>query len=139
VQITGTPANGDSFAVSASKNQSLFDTLQNLIATATALPNPASPGNTLLTNRLGESIAALDRALDNTLRVRATVGSQLLEIDALGNAASEKNLQYEKRLSELQDLDYADAISRLNKQQLQLEAAQKSFVQITGLSLFNFL
>lgn len=139
VQVSGTPKAGDSFSVSASENQSLFDTLQNLVAAATALPNTASPGNTLLTNRLGESLAALDRALENTLQVRSMVGSQLLEIDALSEAASERGIQYEKRISDLMDVDYAEAITRLNKQQLQLEAAQRSFVQISGLTLFNFL
>lgn len=139
VQVSGTPAAGDNFAVSASKNQSLFDTLQNIISAAVAPPGAAGSGNALLSNRLGESLAALDQAIDNTLRVRATVGAQLLEIDSLGSAGSAKNLHYEKRLSELQDVDYAEAISRLSKQQMQLEAAQRSFTRITGLSLFNFL
>jgi len=42
-------------------------------------------------------------------------------------------------LSDLQDLDYAKAISDFTRQQLGLEAAQKSFVTISGLSLFNYL
>ena len=61
------------------------------------------------------------------------------EIDSLQGTASDLDLQYSERLSNLQDLDYAKAISDLSRQQLQLEAAQKSFVRITSLSLFSVI
>ena len=49
------------------------------------------------------------------------------------------HLQYDQTLSGLQDLDYAKAIIDLTQQQLGLQAAQKSFVKIQGLSLFNYI
>jgi flagellar hook-associated protein 3 FlgL len=57
----------------------------------------------------------------------------------LGDTSSGLSLQHQENLSKLQDLDYAKAISEFTQQQVQLEAAQKSFVQISGLSLFNYL
>jgi len=39
----------------------------------------------------------------------------------------------------LQDVDYADAISRLKKDMTGLEAAQSSFAQTSKLNLFNFI
>ena len=47
--------------------------------------------------------------------------------------------QYEATLSRLQDLDYSKALSDFARQQLALEASQKSFLQVSGLSLFNYL
>jgi len=139
VLVNGDPANGDRFAVKTSSNQSIFDTVQNLIAVA-GQAMPVSPsGNTEFMNDLGAQIAAIDRALDNVLRVRASVGSRLQEIDALESAGSDLDLQYSTRISNLQDLDYAKAISDLSRQQMQLEAAQASFVRVTGLSLFSQL
>ena len=41
--------------------------------------------------------------------------------------------------SQVQDLDYAEAISRLSAQATSLEAAQKVFIEVQGLSLFDFL
>ena len=41
--------------------------------------------------------------------------------------------------SELRDLDYAEAISRLSLETTVLEAAQQSYVKVAGLSLFNFI
>jgi len=39
----------------------------------------------------------------------------------------------------LQDLDYASAITDLTRHQTELEAAQKSFVNISRLSFFNYV
>jgi len=39
----------------------------------------------------------------------------------------------------LQDLDYAEAISRLSLQTTALQAAQQTFARVQGLNLFNFL
>jgi flagellar hook-associated protein 3 FlgL len=45
----------------------------------------------------------------------------------------------QKALSEIKDLDYAEAISRLSLQMTGLQAAQQSFAKVQGLSLFNYL
>jgi len=42
-------------------------------------------------------------------------------------------------MSDIQDLDYTEAITKMNKDQLALEAAQSSFAKISKLSLFNFI
>ncbi|HEY9118883.1 MAG TPA: flagellar hook-associated protein 3, partial [Marinobacter sp.] len=41
--------------------------------------------------------------------------------------------------SELQDVDYAEAISNLSFQSFVLQAAQQSFAQVSRLSLFDRL
>lgn len=112
--------------------KSVFDIVQNLISVA------QGPAATLPAN-LSASLGDLDKGMENILRVRATVGSRLGELDDLATVASDIDVQFAERLSKLQDLDYAEAISNLNQKQVQLEAAQRSFVKVSGLSLFNFL
>jgi flagellar hook-associated protein 3 FlgL len=73
------------------------------------------------------------------LTVTASVGTRLRETDAVVSTNQDLDISYATRLSELGDLDYARALSDLNFQQLHLEAAQKSFLRVTGLSLFSLL
>lgn len=138
VTITGTPTAGDSFTLQPSSSESLFDTLRNLITT---LERPAgnTAGNTALANDIGFALRDLSHAQDNVLRVRASVGSRLSEVDALQNVNADLTLQYAQTLSRLQDVDYAEAISNLTQQQINLEAAQKSYLKVSGLSLFNYI
>lgn len=138
VTLNGTPAVADTFTIAPSSSQSLFATVANLI-TALETSAGAGNGNALLANRIGSSLANLDQALDNTLRVRASIGSRQSEVDALASAGEDLDLNYAQTLSRLRDLDYAAAISQLTQEQVYLEAAQKSFLRVTGLSLFNYV
>ena len=136
--IAGNPADGDTFDIDASSSQSLFATLGNLI-NALEATTAAGNGNTLLANRIGFALTDLDQAEENLLRVRAGIGARMNEVDSLASGSEDLDLNYRQTLSRLQDLDYAAAISRLTQEQGYLEAAQKSFLRVTDLSLFNYV
>jgi flagellar hook-associated protein 3 FlgL len=134
VSITGAPKDGDSFSVKASANQDVFKTIADL---ADLLQN--SPGGAALSNGLGAGQLNLDNAMNNILTVRSSAGARLKELDSVNNVGADRALQYSQMLSRLQDVDYAKAASDLTQQQVNLEAAQKSFAKVAGLSLFNYL
>lgn len=104
----------------------------------TILDNPAST-DTDVTNGVAAALANMDTAISNVANIRSSIGTRLNEIDALNDSGSSRELQYAQALSELVDLDYAQAISDLSQRKVVLEAAQQSFIQITGLSLFNYI
>jgi flagellar hook-associated protein 3 FlgL len=137
-ELQGTPAGGDQFTVAPSTNQSLFKTLSDLIAIVAA-PVSGQSGGARLSNGLNAALLNLDRGLDNILGIRAAIGTRLQEVDALQSAGDDLAVQYQQTLSQLQDVDYAKAISTLNQQQMYLEAAQKSFVKVSSLSLFDYV
>jgi len=85
------------------------------------------------------ALADLDSALGAVLEVRSRVGARGRAIDdqVASNEALELSVTQVK--SSLEDLDYTEAISRFNQQLVSLQASQQSFLQIQGLSLFNFL
>lgn len=129
--INGAPAIGDTFTVSPSSNESIFKTMSDLIANLT---NPA-PG---FGGRLASSISQVDRALESVLSSRSSVGVRLNELDALQVSGDDLGVQYQQSLSVLQDVDYTKALSDLSQQQVYLQAAQKSFAKVIGLSLFDY-
>jgi flagellar hook-associated protein 3 FlgL len=83
--------------------------------------------------------ADLTAALDNVSKVRASLGTRLQELETLDYAGDDRKLQYAQVLSELQDLDYTEALTRLSQQEFVLEAAQQSFAKTSGLSLFDYI
>lgn len=118
--------------------QSMFRTLADLI---TLLETPVTDvaGKAALAGGLAMAQTDLSSALDNVLRVHASVGTRMKEIDTLNDGGEELNIQYQQRLSELRDVDYAKAISELTQQQAYLEATQKAFLKVQGLSLFDYI
>lgn len=103
---------------------------------AAALEKPGVSG---MTGAVAFALETFDAGQESLLRTRAQIGSQLTETEALANLGSDLDLQYATTLSGLQDVDYAEAISRLTQQQTYLQAAQQSFMRVSGLSLFNYL
>lgn len=134
IDIQGAPAAGDTFTVSPSTNESIFKTLSDLI---TALNAPVVGAS--LTNSLNHGLSQLDTALDNVLTTRSSLGLRLNEIDALQTAGEDLGLQFKQTLSDLQDVDYNQAISDLVRQKTNLQAAQQTFSKVAGLSLFDYI
>lgn len=139
VSISGAPASGDSFNIDASSNQDMFATLHNLVTTLRTGANATAASAAAYQGGLNAALSNLDNSLDNVLKIRASVGARLKEVDTAQGSSEDLSLQYEKTLSGLQDLDYTKAISDLSQQQVILQAAQQSFLRVTKLNLFDLL
>ena len=116
----------------------IFATLSSLVSLLNT-PVTDAASQAALTSGLATAMSNLSSTVDNVLNIRASVGNKLNELDALDIAGSDRDLQYSKSLSDIQDTDYASALSDLAKQQTIMEAAQKSFVSMTSLSLFKLI
>ena len=69
----------------------------------------------------------------------AQVGADLTVVDMQNSVLDQIMLRLKTTRSDVEDLDYTEAITRMNKDQLALEAAQSSFAKISQLSLFKYL
>lgn len=69
----------------------------------------------------------------------ARVGSDLNVVEGQRAALEETKLQLRTVLSQAEDLDYTEAVTKMQKQMLALEASQTSFAQISRLSLFEYI
>jgi len=142
ISITGAPAAGDSFSVTTAKNAGtdVFAAIGDVIAALRAPVDNAGPAaQAKLLNALSTGNRKITNAHDNVLTVRASVGTRLQELDALETTGDSRALYDKSYLSDLQDLDYASAISEFYQRQTALQASQQTFVRIQQISLFNYL
>jgi flagellar hook-associated protein 3 FlgL len=138
VTLNGTPATNDSFTLAPSTNQSVFTTVQNLVtALQTGVSSTASAA--AFGNSINSAINNIDQALSSTSNVRATIGGRLNSITTQQSVATSQQTQLKQSISNLQGLDYAQAITTLDQQNVTLSAALQAFTMTQGLSLFKFL
>jgi flagellar hook-associated protein 3 FlgL len=135
VAFSGTPAAGDSFSVAPSSTQSVFDTMDSIIASFTA----TNTGGADMQNALNGQLANLDQAVGSVTRARAGVGARMNALDQQGSLNDDLTLQYKTALSDTQDLNYYDAVSKLSLQSSALQAAQLTFSKLQNMSLFDYL
>lgn len=138
LKINGDTQPGDEFLVNSSEKQSITDTIYRLLDGLNTLGDTPTDSATL-TNLLDNTLNNLAYAQSSISQVRSEVGARLNIIDNTSSLAADIDLVSKAVLSELSDVDFAEAVSRLSLQSFLLEAAQQSYAKIQNLSLFNQL
>lgn len=135
--LSGEPNAGDKFNLSSEQPeyQNVFKTIDNLVY---AIKNYGLD-SVRLSYEIGVGLSNLENAQSNFSKMQSIVGSNLNVANSQLEIQAEFQLMTKEVLSQLEDLDYAKAISDLTQATFILEAAQKSFVHIQSLSIFNFL
>lgn len=136
--VDGQPEAGDEFAVGPSRYQDVFSIVDDI---AIALQQGSSSPSTQaeLNNAINTGLQNIDQAIGNVLDVRIEVGSRLAAIENQVDTNGAYKLTYQSTLADIEDLDYAEALSRLSLEVTTLQAAQQSFVRTQSLSLFNYM
>jgi len=135
VTISGTPAAGDQFTVAPAGKASVFSTIAGLITTL----NSSTLSSAQISTQVGGAIQQIDAALNNFNNVQAGVGGRLNAVTAAAASAQTTQTNLTASVSQLSDVDYAAAVTKLSGQEVTLQAAQESYASIAKLSLFNYL
>jgi flagellar hook-associated protein 3 FlgL len=120
--------------------ETIFSTefLSQIKATIDVLSDASSTDESIT-----ESIADLaEKFNESQITVSAaqiTLGTTENRLTSMDSIGSERNLTYKDTVSSLEDVDYNKVLSDLARQQLQLQVAQKTFTQISNLSIFNYI
>lgn len=137
--VSGTPQTGDQFAVGAStqKTQNALDTLSQL---RHALEQPADGNPTAmitLKDALDASVGNLANSRSQVDNVRGSLGARQNALDIQSSENTSIGLANTSTMSDLGNIDTAQAAINLTLQQTMLQASQLAFVKISQLSLFN--
>lgn len=85
---------------------------------------------------VNEGMRFVDKAYDQILTVRASVGARMNEIEAIEDSGQMQRLHLTSELSRLEDLDFYSAASQLELRLAGLQAASVAFQKIQATSLF---
>lgn len=135
VKLDGNLTANDTHQLSTvSTTQTIFQTINDF---AVALSNNSVTANDSPNN--GDFLTNISAALDTVVDTQAKLGARINIVDQQRDINNGLTLNMSKTLSEIKDLDYAEAISTLKLQELGLQASQQTFSRVQNLSLFNFL
>ncbi|MBK1641065.1 flagellar hook-associated protein 3 [Chromatium okenii] len=138
ITIEGAPANGDEVISRPVTQVSIFQTLEDI---ASAFEQSLSPekDREMLSKASSIALRNVDSGLAQFSEIRTTVGVRLATLDTQTELNAERILDLSNTRSEVRDLDYAEAISRFKLQEVVLEAAQKTYIEMNKMSLFDLL
>ena len=133
--IEGTIGDTVDFQLENPEKKNIAETLNDFV---NALNNEdISDGN--FDEALADALVGVDNGLTSLI-------SAISEIGGRGNVAGSvlaSNLDLEiankSARSNIEEVDYAEAVSELSRQETALQAAQATFARVTGTSLFDFI
>ncbi len=138
LRIEGAPAAGDSFSAGRAETRDVFATLDQLIG-ALEIDTNTQAGRTAQQNGLQASLRDVARASEVMIDARAAGGAQLKAIDDASALREAHSVTLQTSLSQLRDLDYAEAIGQYKLEGAALQAAQTIFSQMQSMSLFKMI
>lgn len=106
-----------------------FQTLNNMVA---ALEN----GDGDQIRGISDRVASV---LEHVIVQESTIGARMSRVDSLQGTLEQRDFTFLQLQSQLEDLDYVEAATRLKNETLALQAGQQTFTQISGLSLFKYI
>lgn len=114
---------------------SIFTALDTIIGQL----NDATIDGASLRAGLDAAMAATDTTLSRVLAARTSAGEQLRAMESRGRLIESGELQAAGRLGDIIATDYAAVVSDMQTNQLAIEAAMRTYAQISRLSLFDYL
>lgn len=150
VHIDGVPEGGETIRIGqptvvpdadgnmgpSREKQGVLDTIYQL---RKALEdNVDSPeGSRATRDAVAAAITNVDHAMVTIDQARGDIGARMNIIETTQTNNEDVTLVNKAVQAELREVDYAEALSKLAFQSVILEAAQQSYVKVSGLNLFN--
>ena len=106
-----------------------FQTLNNMVSALESGDGDAVRG---MNDKVGS-------VLEHAIVQEANIGARMSRVEGLQGTLEQRDFTFLQLQSQLEDLDYVEAATRLSNESLALQAGQQSFTQISGLSLFNYI
>ncbi|KTD59922.1 flagellar hook-associated protein FlgL [Legionella shakespearei] len=136
--LTGTPQVGDTFSIAPSQNESMFSTVQRMIANLQQ-PYGTDVEKTAIQTENNQLLAQIDSAFANISNYQSDLGARMNQLESADKTNSDLLLVSQEALKKLREIDPIATAVQYNLQLINLQAAQQSFVKIQGSSIFNFI
>jgi flagellar hook-associated protein 3 FlgL len=137
VRFESLPQTGTTLVLGSTPDEQSQGILNTVATLRRALEGNAD--NAAIRDFTAAALTNLDNGMAAVLSAQGEIGARLNVVESTQTNNEDLALINKSVQSGLQDLDYAEALSRLSFQSIILEAAQQSYVKISSLNLFNQL
>jgi flagellar hook-associated protein 3 FlgL len=135
IDLQGSAPGQADFALTTPANKNILNSLQSLIS---VLGNTGS-STQQVEQTLADSLVEITNSQEAINSTWASIGGRLNAAQQMADANSGDQLANQATKAELTEVDMAQAISELQKNETALQAAQATFGRVSQLSLFDYI
>ncbi|MFT4994385.1 MAG: flagellar hook-associated protein 3 FlgL [Paraglaciecola sp.] len=135
LDIAGTPGDTVNFQLETPEKKNIAETLNDFYQ---ALRDDSlSDGN--YQEAINDALTGIDNGLRGIGNATSIVGGRRNAAQSFFESNLDMEIANKTARANIEEVDYAEAVSELSRQEASLEAAQATFARVTGLSLFDFI
>jgi len=135
IQFEGSAPGQLDFSLEKPHKENVLNTLQSLI---TGLNDGTLEGDDFQ-EVLADGLVQLQNASEQVVFTQSSLGGRMNALERVSDSNLALDIQNKSNRSNLVEVDMAEAISELTKQETALQASQATFGRLTNLSLFDYL
>ncbi len=136
--ISGAPAAGDTFSLTASPRQSMFGMVNDLIQQfRQPTNNPVQRAR--FDDQVVHTLTDLEQTMEHLGSIRSSIGVRMKSIEGQQQANEDYSLDLNKVKVGLEDVDIVEATALLSRESTALQVAQQAFAKLQSISLFNYI
>ncbi|GAC34406.1 flagellar hook-associated protein FlgL [Paraglaciecola polaris] len=88
---------------------------------------------------ISDALIGVDNSFTSIVDSISGLGSKMNTAQSVLESNLDLEIAHKSARAEIEEVDYAEAVSELSKQEAALQAAQATFAKVTGLSLFDYI
>ncbi|MFT4942024.1 MAG: flagellar hook-associated protein 3 FlgL [Paraglaciecola sp.] len=123
------------FQLAQPEKKNIAETLNDFFLALTDANIPAGDYE----DAISDALVGIDNGLVALGNSISTIGGRLNVAQSVLESNLDLEIANKTARSSIEDVDYAEAVSELSKQETALQAAQATFSRVTGVSLFDFI
>jgi flagellar hook-associated protein 3 FlgL len=135
INIEGGVGDTVNFQLAQPEKKNIAETLNDFFLALTDAD--ISDGN--YEDAISDALVGIDNGLVTLGNSISTIGGRLNVAQSVFESNLDLEIANKTARSNIEDVDYAEAVSELSKQETALQAAQATFSRVTGVSLFDFI
>ncbi len=135
LEFTGGPGDSVNFRLEPPEKKNIAETLNDFVNVL----NNEGVSDVNFSEAITDVLTGVDNALTNINNAMSSIGGKLNVTDSVFASNLDLEISNKSARSNIEEVDYAEAVSELSRQETALEAAQATFARVTGTSLFDFI
>lgn len=111
----------------------------NFLDDITAFINDLNSGSATIGATGPAVLDGADNALSGISKLQTQIGARIRSAEAVAETQEDLKISNAKLMGEIRDLNYVEAINKINKLELSMTSTQKTYSKVNDLTLFNYI
>ncbi|WAJ69421.1 flagellar hook-associated protein FlgL [Catenovulum adriaticum] len=134
-KVEGNAGDSIDFSLDPPNKKNILNALDELVSVIQSSENL----NDSYSDKIQNTLFSISQAQQNLGEARSEIGGKVNVLDSVALSNADQDINIREAKANVSEVDLAEAITELQKQEVAFQVSSQTFTRLSGLSLFNYL